>query len=654
MSFTYYDIANQTEWNSMATTMNSMGTDVSNVVVRIVNDIVLNGSASVIKIKNGTFDGQLYRITRDTNGTTQTNGLFELSGGTIKNLYLDGGSNLTVIRANSGALIDGTGKWGNLHQIDVSNFKCPSVASSAVGGLSCTFGINDATKRSYITNCCVKMDISPGSDSAGLVGSVSVNLDMSNCYFKGSIIDSRLCGGLLGRVNSSSLTSTRIINITNCYADVSGIDNTSAYSSAGFVGICGSNQILNITKSYFKGRLGHRGSGFVGAVIASGLVTIEDSYLDADLGGVSGTRETSVFVGDTEGSGSASVTIKNTYQVGSFNNANTYLGRKTTGAIAVTFDVSNSRFVDISQASITNLTVNSTNVTTNLAELNGAILPEWSTSVWDPVFEDYPVLKAFQNTSVWSGYTSYDSSPTLVFSLSGGGFGDPHIRPLFGKPYTLPQKAESYILFDNNNKIDRIQIVGKCWFLPEELYGHVLEKYKRKGFLERYRKLKQIMTKATYFKYVKIMAKNTEIIYDMETLNPVQLTSIKELEENNLPFYDNEEFNPSPKHFAISKKNFSSEGIFGQNYEKIDDKVKEKARERVIKLETKTEKLYVKLARNKLSVTDRNSVSICIVGGDPHKCTGALVRKEIDMEQSGVDFVTGAPLIISYEKIDDF
>jgi hypothetical protein len=108
---------------------------------------------------------------------------------------------------------------------------------------------------------------------------------------------------------------------------------------------------------------------------------------------------------------------------------------------------------------------------------------------------------------------------------SGGG-GNPHIKPMFGNSYLLPHDENCYLLYDNQNKNERVVVTAKCWFLPENL--------KNKSLFRN-----DFMDKTTFFKYINIHYKSENLTIDMETLKPVKYTNMKDVNNIKLQFCEN-------------------------------------------------------------------------------------------------------------------
>ena len=118
-------------------------------------------------------------------------------------------------------------------------------------------------------------------------------------------------------------------------------------------------------------------------------------------------------------------------------------------------------------------------------------------------------------------------SPGGEQNLLPAGTGDPHILTVNGHEYMLPHDEKCYLLYDNNIDNDRVIVTAKCWFLPE----HIKDNSKFKNVL---------MTDTTFFKFINFYHNGENLTFDMETLNPVKYTNIKDLTKNHLKFINND------------------------------------------------------------------------------------------------------------------
>jgi len=132
---------------------------------------------------------------------------------------------------------------------------------------------------------------------------------------------------------------------------------------------------------------------------------------------------------------------------------------------------------------------------------------DWSPSIWTAGTgigsSLYPTLNAF-TTNPWGSYTNYNDVPEL--GATGGGGGDPHIVPIYGKPYELPVTEKTYLLFDNCQPKNMFTVKAKCII--------------RNGL--------------SFFKYIRIETITRDYIIDVDDLRFKKYTTEEDLEKGNL------------------------------------------------------------------------------------------------------------------------
>jgi len=194
---------------------------------RLVNDINLssygssfNGGRGWTPIGNGTSTGPSF------------GGVFDGNSRTISNLYMRGFANERL------------GLFGNLSGATVKNLSVRVDIQDMQGPRDCMGGIAaHVSNNSLINNCHVSGDIESARDNAqgvgGVAGILSSNSTISNSYYNGTVQGYMRVGGIAGHVFGSS-------TVTKCYS--TGIAGGSVISSNEVGGIVG--RLESSTVSY--------------------------------------------------------------------------------------------------------------------------------------------------------------------------------------------------------------------------------------------------------------------------------------------------------------------------------------------------------------------------------------------------------------------
>ena len=210
--------------------------------------------------------------------------------------------------------------------------------------------------------------------------------------------------------------------------------------------------------------------------------------------------------------------------------------------------------------------------------------------------------------------TSNQSADLSKLYLTVGGSaigGDPHIKPLFGKKYDLPNIEACFKLFDNKEREeDKIIINTKCWFLPQNIIDEYDEKFKKPS---------KCMQTYTYIKYVSFITNDSFMIIDIDTLEPVKFTNCEDLDTFQLKEIDVSKH----KNIELGQITENTKGLWSvsKNDYCADGKVYERA------VNIKTKNYYVELILSyiidctKRNNIDRNNMRIKIKG-----------KKEISVE----------------------
>lgn len=138
-------------------------------------------------------------------------------------------------------------------------------------------------------------------------------------------------------------------------------------------------------------------------------------------------------------------------------------------------------------------------------------------------FQSYTI--AFSSTGGTNTLRFYYSVPDTgvnkIYANSGGTNigGDPHIKPIFGTKYMLPNNEKCYRLFDNLQEGDnRLVINTKCWFLPQNYLDDHFNKFRDENVLS-------WLKSYTYMRYLSIINGKESIVIDMESLKCVEYTN---------------------------------------------------------------------------------------------------------------------------------
>ena len=100
---------------------------------------------------------------------------------------------------------------------------------------------------------------------------------------------------------------------------------------------------------------------------------------------------------------------------------------------------------------------------------------------------------------------------------SSSASGDPIISPLYGHPYQLPCDNNCYLLFDNQDKDQRLVINAQTWILPES-ERILVQKYAD----DKWGRECDILS---YIKYIGVYWNKEWTIYDIDNLSIVSGTN---------------------------------------------------------------------------------------------------------------------------------
>ena len=525
-------------------------------------------SFNMINLKKFTFDGNFNSIT--INGITNFTGLFQINGGTIKNLKVFGINNI-LLKDNCSYIVTGsTTKFGQSGTIQ----HCFS--NGTINGVGCG-GIAGARFSGTVDSCYNCGNIT-GEYCGGIAGQqcawTQPNDDsllvMQKCYNLGIVsgnYSGGLCGAYLGQ--TTSISSSCLIN--NCYS------------------------VGNLTGLYQGGLVGYRCCYY-----NSNIVTIKNSYFV----GINTTN--SSFNGGIVGSNSG---LSGTLKI--FNCV--YNGNISGSSATISLNANNSNVVGNISGQIYN---------TNIASWtddSSTFGTTWDSNIWKIVDQSYPILKTFIDTTIWDDtiYLFYNDCADYL-TVGGCSIGDPHVKPIFGNWYTLPDEESTFLLLSSPD--DKIQMKGSLWFLPHELFEHKLEKFiLRTSKFYKIPKYQNALYQTTYFKYVQITCNKKSFIIDMDDL--LFKTYDKDKLKTNTLETNNDMNIPNVKISKIRRSKFGLHTIQG------DYLNKGKTIERIIEIDTLNEIVYIRLAKDRDNLIDRNSISVKI-SSNGKKYYGAFVREE--------------------------
>ena len=388
---TKHYITTTAQWNTVSGLTLSSGD-----LVELNNNLDFTSEPSdKITIPSGVkFDGRNHTVTLSYSSTV--NGLFNLTGGTIKNLKIDGDSN--TLSSDDGTLIayDSTNDstYGT-----VTNCSIINITTGTNGGCLLPRNFGSSSTESTVTRCSVS-DCTIGT--GGICGALADNVSFNSCYCKSvSFLSSAYVGGICESVVSSC-------SFTDCYCSAD-MGSSNSYQG-GILGYSsGATSVITITRCYFIGTINSNyQGGLVGRMAQSGAtLTITDCYSDV-------TSISATYAGGLIGLNEAeTVSITNSYTTNSSNGA--FIGYNTDSDTTITLTnthTDNSDHVDTGAH-----TIDDTNANTTLTDITGAIGTNWSSSIWESVTSDQPILSAFTDTDVWdASYTAKDDEPEFAAS----------------------------------------------------------------------------------------------------------------------------------------------------------------------------------------------------------------------------------------------
>lgn len=404
---TSLSVSSVSEWNTVAGTVSAGDT------VTLTSNLTFTSQPTVMPITTATiFKGSDKILTYDF---ASPEGVFSLSGGTIQNVTVDGDGNTLV--NNSGMLLDTTNdQYGTISGCKSTNATLGQYGGGMVGY---DFG-NDGEDESTLEYC--ESDVTLASRTGGMTGPSLKNVTISGCWWHGPAITFST-GSFVGGICSYTYSGATV-TVTGCQvsSDISG-----GGTMGGIFGTVQSGTI-NINECYVSGDIGNGAGGLLGRTEggAGATVNIADCYLSGDVSGSSAYGAGGLIC--TLNSGST-INVERFYQAGTVSGSwGAALVRTNSGTV----NANNGIYVNSTNIVESGSAVSGT-VTTTLDDVDGTSLPSgWSTDKWTASGttsdSDYHRLKVFEDTSKWTGYTSYNSAPSLnlaeIRSSEGGGGGD--------------------------------------------------------------------------------------------------------------------------------------------------------------------------------------------------------------------------------------
>jgi len=562
---TTYNISSyDPDWTDLVSTPPSSGT------IKLVNNLGSAGSPlttlNPLTIPSGvTFDGQGYVIYINI---TNFEGILELTGGTIQNVgvIVVGGT----LATNNAYIVAGT------------------------------------THSGYVYNCFTN-GILGNSHCGGIVGRTlsAGTLVIERCTYAGNIgVNAFLCGGIKGPIEHVDAD----IEIKECYSTCD-ITNTLEKSS----GICGSIQSslkCHIINCYH-----------VGTIITSDFV---------DNCNIVSLFNSAIAPNNPD------IMIKNCYGLDQITyaqnaiEAGMILVQNTVGAAIIRDNGGQDFGNDLSA----NLKTGSTGNSEDLTTIQGTIPTAWESepNTWlAGSGSDYPILEQF-TLGPWTNYTQYDDDATLTGGYtgentrgsSGGAGGDPHIAPLLGRPYMLPNDDKTYLLLDNMVDDDRLVIKGSCWHIPRYMYMKEIKKHVKD--ISDYHIYIDCFKDYTFFKYLKIEYNGREFIFDMDSLIMKKYTNEIDFKRGELPSVKRYK---KCKNINISKILTNEERSLKQLGRRSFYRNTEHAKSREIKITTKTNNVKLYIVSDLVKIDERNSMEI-IINNNVESFKGSLIRDTVD------------------------
>lgn len=288
--------------------------------------------------------------------------------------------------------------------------------STFSGGVLSTNCARDG--KAIINNCISKQVFTTTkqggivSNSVGLRGEVIIN----NCVYIGDL-NQEECGGIVGW----EFSRTENISLSGAYGEINNcfmIGNINADQCGGIAG-----------ENSFSGSINF------GSQSADGTGVINNCYFIGDISNGIGIGSSAGIIGPNCGrggstnfnpvpGGSNTLTINNCYTItNDLSNNFSLIGANCGGSVPVisgqagTGEVIFNNCVGKTPLSgPTSGTITNNNSTTNLNVIFGQLYSNWSTTIWESVSSDYPILRNYL-LDIYSGYSINIDEPILNFPI---------------------------------------------------------------------------------------------------------------------------------------------------------------------------------------------------------------------------------------------
>lgn len=517
-----------TELNK-ATYFSSSGTQLkANTTYELQEDITLNVNEHAILNDGLIFNGDGHSIKyRDINTPTQISeilGLFEYKPSTIpKNkpvisninmhpdvghVYITEGAGSIIRRESNNFTIN---NCSNSIQLSSTSLNPPGKQGGIVGSECHTFTVSN----------CYSIPPMNGPDSGGIVGSACHSCTIQNCFTTGEINGTN-SGGIAGREFGGGLRSPETNSIiVNCFSlgDIIGDDCG---------GIVGASAGSNTDAGNYKSDVSYHGKCVIKFCYSAGIIQGENA------GGIAGLdpgigKETSCIIRSCYSSNGSprdgsnktlslntsgiatftkilsveinyNLTVQSCYSISGIINTGTqsqdsdahtiYSSNQTHQFIHGNFHIDSLLNTDLN----TNATTTQHQRYLNRNDYGNAdddvglyIRDEFGSDE----YREYPLLKVFteepwdvlyDNTTTpptinTIDYHNFDVNPTLYSSNppQASSSGDPHIYPLYGSIFELPNKITTYRMIEGNNLILNMSTRNISKFESKDIYNYYVK-----------------------------------------------------------------------------------------------------------------------------------------------------------------------------------